>query len=566
MAEEMNIYFGATALLTALGDKDASLRALAEGRSGLKADGRLGMYAGRMPEVPEREGLTRFGSLVVSQVEAVLAESGLSLSDPDTQLVLSTTKGDVALLAGRGDRPVPEEAFIPFTAARIAERLGCAHRPVVISNACISGVTAFIVGRDLLRCGSRRHVIVVGCDVLSEFIASGFASFKSVSPEPCRPYDAARDGLTLGEACACAVLTTDIGHAVRPPVRLAGGAVTNDANHISGPSRTGDGLHLAIDAALREAGMTPSQVGFVNTHGTATVYNDEMESKAIAWSGLAETPLNGLKGYFGHTLGASGVVDTVICLEELRSGRIFGTKGFRETGTSVPLRVSAEGQAFASPVCVKTASGFGGCNAAIVLDAGAPCAERPHRPAPGPDPAGPSDPARTAAVAAEYSLPHPDLPFGTFIREEFKRLGAPNMKFYKMSDLCKAAYVAAERLLQGFDLSSCPPSRRAIVLANASASLEADAEHQRIVDGHLPEGASPAVFVYTLPNVAAGEICIRHKFQGDNTFFIEEADSGLAEEYARRLIVGDRADLAVCGWCDKLGETWNVHLKLLIKK
>lgn len=565
MAEEMNIYFGASDLVTALGGKEATLQSMAEGVCGLRHAECFGMYAGLISGIPRTEGFTRFGSLVVDQVGKVLDRSGLSLSDPSVQLVISTTKGDVELLADKGDAPVPEEAFLPFTAARIAAHFRCAHRPVVISNACISGVSAFVVARDLMEEG-RRHVVIVGCDVLSEFVTSGFASFKSVSPAPCRPYDAARDGLTLGEACACVLLTKDIDHAVRPLVRLAGGAVTNDANHISGPSRTGDGLYHAIHAAMQEAGVGPEQVAFVNTHGTATLYNDEMESKAVAWAGLEAVPLNGLKGYIGHTLGASGVVDAVICAEELRAGRIFGTLGYREPGTSVPLQLSPGSRPVTGTCCVKTASGFGGCNAAIVLSAvpadpgisGGGSLNAPENRC--------TLPKRTVQTVREYELPQSELPFATFIRDEYRKLADPNMKFFKMSGLCKAVYVAAENLLRGFGLSDYDPVRRAVILANASSSLEADREHQRIVDLRQPEGASPAVFVYTLPNVAAGELCIRHKFQGDNTFFIEAEDSGLAEEYARRLIGGNRADLAVCGWCDKLGETWNVHLKLLIKK
>lgn len=544
---------GVTSLMTALGDKAATLDAMSRGTGGLRYSELFGMNVGVIDGVDTADGTTRFESLVVSQIERVLAESEIRLSDADTLLILSTTKGDVELLGEASSDDVPERAYLYNTVMRIAYRFRCANRPVVISNACISGVSAFVVARDILMHKGLRHVVVAGCDVLSEFIASGFASFKSISPNPCRPYDAARDGLTLGEACGVVVLTTDVDCAVRPLVRLTGGAVTNDANHISGPSRTGDGLYYAIEAAMREADVTTAQIGFVNTHGTATLYNDEMESKAVAQAGLSNTPLNGLKGYIGHTLGASGVVETIICAEELRHGKIFGTLGFTCRGTSVGVAVSAAEQQIAAPRCVKTASGFGGCNAAIVLDAetmsGAvdtnECAVRP------------------VAVAAEYSLPRSEQPFGEFIRGEYRNLGEQNMKFFKMSDLCKAIYIATENLLRDFDLTVYEPTRRAIILANSVSSLEADAEHQRIIDRHLPEGASPAVFVYTLPNVAAGEVCIRHKFQGDNTFFIEDADSGLSEEYARHLIADNEVDIAICGWCDKLGEKWNVNLKLL---
>ncbi len=164
---------------------------------------------------------------------------------------------------------------------------------------------------------------------------------------------------------------------------------------------------------------------------------------------------------------------------------------------------------------------------------------------------------------AEYVLPPSELPFAEFIRAEFKSLGEPNMKFYKMSDLCKALYVAVERLLKIEGLKDVEPCRRAIVLANRSASLDADLAHQYILNQHHPEGASPAVFVYTLANVAAGEMCIKHKIQGDNTFFVEHTDSGLAGLYASRLIETGRADAVICGWCEYLKGEWHVNIKLL---
>ena len=139
-----------------------------------------------------------------------------------------------------------------------------------------------------------------------------------------------------------------------------------------------------------------------------------------------------------------------------------------------------------------------------------------------------------------------------------------NMKFYKMSDLCKAVYVAVENLLKSdCRFHEADPLRRAVVLANRASSLEADMQHQTIVNQHNPEGASPAVFVYTLPNVASGEMCIRHKIKGENVFFIEEQDSGLAENYAAYLVESGQTDSVICGWCEKLGENWEVKLKLL---
>jgi 3-oxoacyl-(acyl-carrier-protein) synthase len=354
----------------------------------------------------------------------------------------------------------------------------------------------------------------------------------------------------LGEAAGAVILTTDEALSDEGKVRLAGGAISNDANHISGPSRTGDGLYYAIANAMREAGVAKEDVGFVNTHGTATRYNDEMESKAVAWAELTDKPLNSLKGYIGHTLGASGVVEAILSAEELKSGYIFGTKGFTSSDTPHTLTLSSEEQKIEGRCCVKSASGFGGCNAAIVLDMEPRTRAIPER-------------TRAAKVVAEYELPQSDMPFAEFIRGEFKSFGESNMKFYKMSDMSKALYVAVERLLAVESMADVEPTRRAIVLANRSASLDADVIHQQILNQHLAEGASPAAFVYTLANVAAGEMCIRHKIQGDNTFFIDNEDRGVEEEYARALIERGDMDVVIAGWCDYLNENWKVNVKLL---
>lgn len=545
----IDIYLGASSMRTCLGDKAETLAAMRNGESGLKYSEEFAMHVGRA-EVKMTDGYSRFESFIIEQIQNVVAESGIDLSSDDVQLVVSTTKGNIDYLALDCDNII-DKTFIDTSVQSVADYFKCKNTPIIISNACISGVSAFVVARWMLVTEKCKHVVVAGCDALCEFITSGFASFKSISERPCRPYDENRDGLTLGEAAAAIVLTTDESMADAAHIRLAGGAVSNDANHISGPSRTGDGLYFAISNAMNEAGVTREDIGFLNTHGTATRYNDEMESKAVAWAELTDKPLNSLKGYIGHTLGASGVVETIVCAEQIKQSYIFGTKGFTKSDTPHELTLSSDIQRFEKQCCVKTASGFGGCNAAIVLDN---------------ETARLQDYKTTSVVGkvvAEYSLPQSELPFAEFIRNEFKSFGESNMKFYKMSDMSKALYVAVSHLLniEGFDETE--PSRRAIVLANKSASLDADIIHQEIINKHLPEGASPAAFVYTLANVAAGEICIRHKIQGDNTFFIENEDSGLSYQYAKNLIERDRADVVICGWCEYLKGKWNVNIKML---
>ena len=545
------IWFGAEAMATALGDGMQTVSSISSYRSGLKYNETFRMIAGEIPGKSRLDSYTELETLMITQVAQVLDASGLSLSDPGVALIISTTKGNVGLLEGNTEA-LPDDAFLYNTAKKIADHFHSANKPILISNACISGISAVIVGRRLILSEKYDHAVVVGCDMLCEFITSGFASFKSISENKCRPYDAARNGLNLGEACATVLLTSDKSKAKQPYLRLDGGSVTNDANHISGPSRTGDGLFYAIDNAMKEAGVCADEIGLVNTHGTATVYNDEMESKAIALAGLSETPLNSLKGYIGHTLGASGVVETLLCLNQLREKTAYGTAGFSEIGVPCPVNISSEHRKIEKLRCVKTASGFGGCNAAILISSD----EYPIA-------GSTSNRLNEYDITAEYELSHSDLPFAEQIREEYRALENPNMKFFKMSDLCKGAYIAVENLVKESPLSGKYEQKDiAVILANSSASLDIDVEHQRILEQRLPEGTSPAVFVYTLPSVAAGEICIRNKFQGDNTFFIDE-NADFTRSYSELLIRNGYAKAVICGWCDKMNENRNISIKIL---
>jgi 3-oxoacyl-[acyl-carrier-protein] synthase-1 len=156
-----------------------------------------------------------------------------------------------------------------------------------------------------------------------------------------------------------------------PLAQVLGGATSNDANHISGPSRTGEELALAIRHALSESGVTAAQIAAISGHGTATIYNDEMESKAFERCGLSTAPLHSMKGYTGHTLGAAGVLETALLAESMRAGETIASVGFETSGVPGKVNVSRNAERREIRFALKTASGFGGCNAALVLaDAG----------------------------------------------------------------------------------------------------------------------------------------------------------------------------------------------------
>jgi len=326
------------------------------------------VYAGAIAESePISEQKTKFERLCIRSAKDALRPLTLDASSDRTIFILSTTKGNVELLdAGITDT---RRLHLYNTAVNIAAQFGNRQQPVVISNACISGVMALLAGKRLLQTGRYDHAVVIGADMLTRFVLSGFQSLQAISPERCQPFDAKRKGVNLGEAAATIVLSVDppsIGGEQR--IKITGGGLSNDANHISGPSRTGEELASAIGNAVREAGIAKQAIDFISAHGTATRYNDEMEAKAFTIAELAHTPLNSLKGYFGHTLGAAGIVETIISKYALQENSLVPTAGFDELGVTTPISVIRTlEKRNALSACLKTASGFGGCNAAMVL-------------------------------------------------------------------------------------------------------------------------------------------------------------------------------------------------------
>ncbi|MEO5682582.1 MAG: beta-ketoacyl synthase N-terminal-like domain-containing protein [Chitinophagaceae bacterium] len=311
------------------------------------------------------EDYTKFEQLLILSVKSALQDSGIDIASPETILIISSTKGNISLLETAAiSTAVKEQIGFSYSAKKIAGFFGLMHTPLVISNACISGLTALLTGKRLIEMGKYTHAVVVGADVVSTFILSGFQSFQAISPQPCRPFDAARNGINLGEAAATIILSANKND---KNIQLAGGAVTNDANHISGPSRSGGELCIAINKALKQANVAAADIGFISAHGTATIYNDEMEAKAFSLAGMEAVPVNSLKGYYGHTLGAAGIVESIIALHSLQQEMMIPTRGFQETGVSKPITVCKELMPLTTRHCLKTASGFGGCNAALVF-------------------------------------------------------------------------------------------------------------------------------------------------------------------------------------------------------
>lgn len=312
------------------------------------------------------EAYTKFENILAASIKDALSKSEIDPADSRTLLIISTTKGNISLLEEKQvDEVLQKRMALHTSALLIAEQFKFQQKPLIVSHACISGLLAIITGMRFIQSGKYDHVVVAGADLITKFVLSGFQSFQAVSDVPCKPFDADRKGITLGEAAGTVILSNKKQHA--DDIRVCSGAVSNDANHISGPSRTGEELFGAIQKAMQEAGVSNNDIGFISAHGTATIYNDEMEAKAINLAGLQTVPVNSLKGYYGHTLGAAGLIESVISIQSLKQNTIIPTKGFNTPGVTKPVNICSTLQTGFFSHCLKTASGFGGCNAAVVF-------------------------------------------------------------------------------------------------------------------------------------------------------------------------------------------------------
>lgn len=305
---------------------------------------------------------TRFEQLALLSATQAIGQCAVDTRSPGCIFILATTKGNVALLDENHTATDEPRLNLAHTAQTIARHFDNPTTPLVVSNACTSGLCAEITAMRLLQSGAYHTAVVIGADTQSAFVVSGFQSLKALSPHPCRPFCENRMGLNLGEAAATIILR----RADMPTDawQLTRGAIRNDAYHLSGPSKTATGGRLALEAVCHD--LDTRSLAVINAHGTATLYNDEMEAKAIALSGLAHTPVNGYKGCFGHTMGAAGVLETVLTMRSLDEGMILPTQGFDELGVSQPIQVVKTITPTHRRRFIKMMSGFGGSNAALL--------------------------------------------------------------------------------------------------------------------------------------------------------------------------------------------------------
>lgn len=513
----------------------------------------------------------------------------LELKGKRTAFILSSTKGNIE-----------ENISLADSAQRIASQLGIDSKPIVVCNACISGLSALILGNRLIDSGLYDAAIVCGCDTPRQFILSGFQSLKALSPEPCRPFDMERIGLNLGEAAATLILSKN-------PIqgnswRMGDGFIRNDAFHISTPSKTADGLYLSLQRTLesftKEISSTCKQIdmkehlAFINAHGTATLFNDQMESVAIGRARLSDLPANAYKSFWGHTMGAAGILETIISMKAIDDDTILGTRGFAELGVSGKMNICAENRPTDKKGFIKMLSGFGGCNATIWA------AKSPERENIALSQIEQQNREFTTThtiriTPEEVILDQQKLWEGnqnanekleeqegaghhSLLTSLYKQMIGNYPKFYKMDGLSRLGFVASEILLNAEKGDTDVERReeegeklleeRAIIFFNHSSSIASDRNYKESIndkDNYFP---SPSIFVYTLPNIVTGEIAIRNHFHGETSFFIlPDKDKKMMEEILQASCRDDQSKSFLTGWIDYEDER-HFEADLKIKK
>lgn len=548
------------------------------GRSGIRAyePGTCnipeGFYASLLFEDFETLAL-RSAQKAIANAQKNIGNERLELKGKRTAFILSSTKGNIE-----------ENISLADSAQRIASQLGIDSKPIVVCNACISGLSALILGNRLIDSGLYDAAIVCGCDTPRQFILSGFQSLKALSPEPCRPFDMERMGLNLGEAAATLILSKN-------PIqgnswRMGDGFIRNDAFHISTPSKTADGLYLSLQRTLesftKEISSTCKQIdmkehlAFINAHGTATLFNDQMESVAIGRAGLSELPANAYKSFWGHTMGAAGILETIISMKAIDDDTILGTRGFSELGVSGKMNICAENRPTDKKGFIKMLSGFGGCNATIWA------AKNPERENIALSQIEQQNREFTTThtiriTPKEVILDQQKLWEGkkelgeqegkehhSLLTTLYKQMIGNYPKFYKMDGLSRLGFVASEILLNAEKGET--DEERAIIFFNHSSSIASDRNYKESINDKNNYFPSPSIFVYTLPNIVTGEIAIRNHFHGETSFFIlPDKDERLMEEILQASCRDDQSKSFLTGWIDYEDER-HFEADLKIKK
>lgn len=367
------VYVADIGVVTALGcGEEALWKGLSAGKTGIApvrrfaTDSYNSKLAGCITDLDSEHPVSRLDALLEMLFD------GKRLFPPDTMLLTASTKGGIDQLERfvRKQSTDLNRILGQQVANFVAGHLGLKGIRHNISAACASSTLAIALAASSIAQNDVESVLVCGLDLVSEFVFSGFSSLHALSPNACKPFDIHRDGLLLGEGAAYMLLMNErlyrqtkcqgIG-------QIAGWGIASDANHITAPSRTGEGLILSIRQALSRAGLKAGDIAAINANGTGSVYNDAMELTAFGTIFDSLPPLCSIKGAIGHTMGACGAIEAIIGLCSLKNQSIPPTVGLQTPEPSAQGKVSSDVQSFLGNYLLSTNSGFGGINASIIL-------------------------------------------------------------------------------------------------------------------------------------------------------------------------------------------------------
>ena len=552
-------------VISPLGEtSEENYQAVKEGKSAIRA------YAPMTAGIPNGFVASLLSSdfeeLAFRSAQKAIDASGINISSTRTVFILSSTKGAIEKLGQTED----DKLYLGNIAQRIATRLGIQLSPIVVCNACISGLAAMILASRLLVSKKYDYAVVCGADCPGRFIISGFQSLNAMSAFSCQPFDIERQGLNLGEAAATVVLgreitTKSVNNGCRKQVwQIGHGYIKNDAYHISAPSKTAEGLYEALLKTMN--GIDKRNIAFINAHGTATLFNDQMEAIAIHRAELQDIPVNALKGYVGHTLGAAGIMETILCMKAVDDHTVLGTRGYEEVGVSGRIQLSSKHHSTIKTSFIKQLSGFGGCNATLYAQYV------------GVKPQEFSDSKTNGGGSANisYSVKKKHrvhiTPQGIWLDGKvfaidkegkqsslltalYKQIIGNYPKYYKMDGLCRLGFVASELLLKAErdegSFTEDINKTRAIVFFNRSSSIASDKKYLASIvekDNYFP---SPSVFVYTLPNIVTGEIAIRNGYHGETSFYIlPHKNELLMQDIIETTFMDEQTTSVLTGWLD----------------
>jgi 3-oxoacyl-[acyl-carrier-protein] synthase II len=523
-------------LITAYGrGLDALWNGLMENRTAIAPTDRfkdrnfVSNQAALVPNLQVEPGESR----VMAMLRPLLSDLAGKL-DLQTPLILATTVGEIEYVEREvlEEKPGEAEQSLPLNLlGKIKRLLGLTGPGFVISSACASSTAAVAHAASMIRHGQAPQVLVVACDAVSEFVYSGFSTLQSLSETPAKPFDANRDGLSLGEAAAWALITSSNSpDQNRDAISILGYSSTSDAVHMTAPDRNAYGLSRAIAGACAMAKRNPNEIAFVAAHGTATVYSDAMELLAFRAAISYPVPIFSTKGGTGHTLGAAGLVQFLVAARALSRNIAPPSVGLTDPDPDAAGWVHSSPKPLTSAsIALSTNSGFGGVNTAILIG-------RPDQSAPEPT----SDTTPVGPKAITSSL-------GGDSSDQILLLVGKSVKYLgRMTGEARAALVAARKAL--LEINPLTDATIGVVAAGDLGYLRAHIEYFR---DYINCGRSMGrgnLFIYTLPTSAASEVAIALDLKGPMLYFQSDSSSQRPFVTARQMIIDGEADamLALC--------------------